>query len=224
MGGSGGSTSGRRASGSTWTNLGRHIAGPPRRETSLSCSRTMTTRSLYQLEVKLGLAKLAFQASAGWRLTMHIDPMEKGLGGTHARGKLRRANAALRELRRLGVTIGTHKMFRPVDVVADHPSEPTRLIEVEGRIRKTTRTSGVLLPRPVAPVHEDLERERRLRDRRAGHAGMVAATAEDTSRAYQTAPVLAIFGWGELVHEHRAWQRHPKLGTRVTCTRQPSSK
>jgi len=92
----------------------------------------MVNTSLYQLEVKLGLAKLAFQTSAGWRLTMHIDPMEKGLGGAHARGKVRRANAALRELRRLGVTIGTHTMFGPVDVVADHPSEPTHLIEVEG--------------------------------------------------------------------------------------------
>ena len=87
---------------------------------------------LYQLEVKLGLAKLAFQASAGWRLTMHIDPMEKGLGGKQRRGKAKRASAALRELRRLGVVIGTHKLFGPVDVVADHPSEPTHLIEVEG--------------------------------------------------------------------------------------------
>ncbi len=99
---------------------------------SRSCWVATMSESLYQLEVKLGLAKLAFQASAGWRLTMHIDPMERGLGGTHARGKVRRANAALRELHRLGVTIGTHKMFGPVDVVADHPTEPTRLIEVEG--------------------------------------------------------------------------------------------
>lgn len=89
-------------------------------------------RTLYQLEVKLGLAMFPFQAAAGWRLTMHIDPMERGLGGRHARGKAKRANKALRELRRLGVIIGTHKLFGPVDVVADHPSEPTYLIEVEG--------------------------------------------------------------------------------------------
>lgn len=36
---------------------------------------------LYQLEIKLGLARFAFQASAGWRLTMHIDAMERGVGG-----------------------------------------------------------------------------------------------------------------------------------------------
>src|SRR5881394_30954 len=90
------------------------------------------TPSLYQLEVKLGLARFPFQGPAGWRLTMHIDPMERGVGGRHPRGKVKRANEALRELRRLGVTIGTHKLFGPVDVVADHPTEPTRLIEVEG--------------------------------------------------------------------------------------------
>ncbi len=88
--------------------------------------------ALYQLEVKLGLARFPFQASAGWRLTMHIDPMERGMGGRHPRGKVKRANEALRELRRLGVIIGSHDLFGPVDVVAEHPREGTRLIEVEG--------------------------------------------------------------------------------------------
>jgi hypothetical protein len=93
---------------------------------------TMLPSALYQVEVKLGLATFPFQASAGWRLTMHIDPMERGVGGRHPAGKAKRANAALRELRRLGVTIGTHKLYGPVDVVAEHATEPTRLIEVEG--------------------------------------------------------------------------------------------
>ncbi len=87
---------------------------------------------LYQLEVKLGLARFPFQASAGWRLTMHVDPMEKGVGGRHPRGKVKRANEALRQLRQLGVIIGTHDLFGPVDVVAQHPRKGTRLIEVEG--------------------------------------------------------------------------------------------
>ncbi len=78
--------------------------------------------NLYQLEVKLGLARFPFQASAGWRLTMHVDAMERAKGGTHPRGKIRRANAALRQLRELGVTIGPHKLFGPVDVVAEHAS------------------------------------------------------------------------------------------------------
>src|SRR2546422_7108834 len=92
----------------------------------------MATTSLYQLEVKLGLARFPFQASVGWRLTMHVDPMERAVGGSHSRGKLKRANEALRQLRRLGVVIGTHKLFGPVDVVAEHERGATRLIEVEG--------------------------------------------------------------------------------------------
>jgi len=91
---------------------------------------------LYQLEVKLGLARFPFQASAGWRLTVHVDAMEKALGGKHPRGKARRANEALRQLRHFGVTIGPHKLYGPVDVVAEHPREGTRLIEVEGESRK----------------------------------------------------------------------------------------
>ena len=87
---------------------------------------------LYQLEVKLGLARFPFQKAAGWRITMHIDPMEKGKGGKHPRGKVRRANEGLRQLRALGVTIGAHKLFGPVDVVAEHRERGTRLVEVEG--------------------------------------------------------------------------------------------
>lgn len=87
---------------------------------------------LYQLEVKLGLARGAFPIAEGWRLTMHIDPMEEGKGGKHPPGKVERVNAALRELRELGVVIGTHIQFGKVDVVAEHEQGALRLIEVEG--------------------------------------------------------------------------------------------
>ncbi len=63
---------------------------------------------------------------------MHIDPMEKATGGKHPPGKVKRVNAALRELRELGVVIGTHKQFGPVDVAAEHERGALRLIEVEG--------------------------------------------------------------------------------------------
>jgi hypothetical protein len=63
---------------------------------------------------------------------MHIDPMERGMGGRHPRGKVKRAAEALGELRRLRVIIATHDLFGPVDVVAEHPGKGTRLIEVEG--------------------------------------------------------------------------------------------
>src|SRR5437667_11008387 len=89
-----------------------------------------TTTALYQLEVKLGLARGAFPPGSGWQLTMHIDPMERGIGGKHPSGKVRRVNTALRELRELGVAIGAHKQFGRVDVVAEHEQGALRLIEV----------------------------------------------------------------------------------------------
>ncbi len=92
----------------------------------------MIDDALYQLEVKLGLARFPFQSAAGWRVTVHVDPMEIGRGGRHSRGKVKRASEALRQLRSLGVTVGTHKLFGPVDVVAEHPEQGTRLVEVEG--------------------------------------------------------------------------------------------
>jgi hypothetical protein len=94
----------------------------------------VTTAALYQLEVKLGLAR--FRAAEGWRLTIHIDPMEKGIGGKHPPGKVKRANAAVRELRKLEVVIGTHVQFGPVDVAADHERGELRLIEVVGESGK----------------------------------------------------------------------------------------
>lgn len=63
---------------------------------------------------------------------MHIDAMEMAKGGTHAPDKARRAKDALRGLHDLGVTIGTHKLFGPVDVVAEHEGGKVRLVEVEG--------------------------------------------------------------------------------------------
>src|SRR5712664_655216 len=90
------------------------------------------TTPLYQLEVKLGLARFAFPASTGWRVTMHIDPMEKGVGGGQARGKVKRANEALRQFRSLGVLIEAHNLYGPVDIVAEHEKGHMRLVEVEG--------------------------------------------------------------------------------------------
>src|SRR2546430_17473582 len=92
----------------------------------------MTTTSLYQLEVKLGLARFPFQKAAGWRITMHVDSMEKGMGGKHSRGKVKRANEALRQLRTLGVIKWTHDLFGPFDGVAEHADKRTTLDELEG--------------------------------------------------------------------------------------------
>ena len=67
---------------------------------------------------------------------MHTDPMERGIGGRHAPGKSKRAKEALRQLQDLGVTLGTHKLFGPVDVVAEHEKGSLRLIELEGESSK----------------------------------------------------------------------------------------
>src|ERR1041385_5194875 len=62
---------------------------------------------------------------------MHVDPMERGRGGRHSRGKVKRAGVALHELERLGVKVGSHKLFGPIDVIAENGRE-TVLVEVEG--------------------------------------------------------------------------------------------
>ncbi len=87
--------------------------------------------TLYQLEVKLGLARFAFPQAAGWRVSMHVDPMEAGRGGKHTRGKIKRAKVALRELEKLGVSLGTHKLFGRIDVVAEGDRGETFFVEVE---------------------------------------------------------------------------------------------
>jgi len=63
---------------------------------------------------------------------MHVDPMEAGRGGKHTRGKIKRAKVALRELEKLGVSLGTHKLFGRIDVVAEGDRGETFFVEVEG--------------------------------------------------------------------------------------------
>lgn len=96
----------------------------------------MAEDQLYQLEVKLGLAQFIFESSAGWHVTVHVDPMELAKGARHPRGKTKRAGDAARKLAALGVTIGEHKLYGRVDVVAEHHREGLRLIEVEGESKR----------------------------------------------------------------------------------------
>lgn len=88
--------------------------------------------TLYQLEVKVGLARFAFPRAEGWRVSIHVDPMEIGRGGRQTRGKVKRAKAAMRELEKLGVKLGIHKLYGAIDVVAEGDGGQTRFVEVEG--------------------------------------------------------------------------------------------
>ena len=88
---------------------------------------------VYQLEVKASLARHLFPADRGWRVTVDIDAMERARGGTHSPGKAERAAAAEAELRALGALIGAHPEFGRADLVAEHPTEGTVVVEVEGQ-------------------------------------------------------------------------------------------
>lgn len=93
---------------------------------------------LYQLEVKYALVQLCFNPANGWRVTVDVDPMERARGGKQAPDKADRAEAARAGLEALGVTIGRHPQFGPVDLVADHPELGLRLLEVEGESTRQT--------------------------------------------------------------------------------------
>ena len=84
--------------------------------------------AVYQLEVKQGLVRFVFPPSSGWRVTVHVHPMELG---QHA-SKRHRAAAALTELKRLGANPGPHERFGRVGLVAVHDDHGVRLVEVAG--------------------------------------------------------------------------------------------
>ncbi len=91
---------------------------------------------LYQLEVKHTLAQLCFNPANGWRVTVDVGSMERARGGKRAPEKAARAEAALAALEALGVTIGRHPTFNPVDMVAEHEDHGLRLLEVAGQSRR----------------------------------------------------------------------------------------
>jgi hypothetical protein len=87
---------------------------------------------VYQLEVKLNLVRLAFPPTAGWRVHVDVDSMERARGGVHRPDKAARVAAAAAELERIGVRLTPHPKFGRVDVVAEHEVHGIRLVEVEG--------------------------------------------------------------------------------------------
>ena len=87
---------------------------------------------MYQLEVKAALVARQFPRSAGWSVTVDIDAMERAKGGVHAAGKQERVAVSEREIRESGATIGAHPRFGRADIVAEHATLGTVIVEVEG--------------------------------------------------------------------------------------------
>lgn len=87
---------------------------------------------MYQLEVKRLLVAYRFPPSAGWKVRVDIDAMERAKGGQHKPEKARRARAAEDVLVSMGATIGAHADFGRADIVAEHPKNGLFVVEVEG--------------------------------------------------------------------------------------------
>jgi hypothetical protein len=83
---------------------------------------------VYQLEVKRWLVTHRFSPRKGWRVNVHVDPMERG---RHT-PKEARAKAAEAALVGMGVSIGRHHEFGRADVVAEHADHGVFIVEVEG--------------------------------------------------------------------------------------------
>jgi hypothetical protein len=88
---------------------------------------------MFQVEVKRWLVNYRFPPSAGWKVTVDIDAMERANGGKHTEGKAERAREAEVALIALGAEIGKHPRFGIADVVAEHQEHGLWLVEVEGQ-------------------------------------------------------------------------------------------
>ena len=87
---------------------------------------------MYQLEVKHRLIACRFPPSAGWKVQVDIDAMERARGGQHKPDKLARVAAAEDAIKLLGALIGPHPDYGRADIVAIHPEYGTYIVEVEG--------------------------------------------------------------------------------------------
>ena len=91
---------------------------------------------MYQIEVKLNLIKKKFNPKDGWNVMVDIDAMEMGTGSLQKPEKREIAEKCWRELNELGVTIGSHPLYGRADIVANHPTFGSHVIEVEGNSSK----------------------------------------------------------------------------------------
>ncbi|MGH2406289.1 MAG: hypothetical protein ACRDGN_17785, partial [bacterium] len=87
---------------------------------------------MYQLEVKRWLVAYRFPPKEGWRVTVDIDSMERGIAGQHPPDKRGIAADCESWLRQQGVRIVAHQLFGRADLVAEKVGAGTVVVEVEG--------------------------------------------------------------------------------------------
>jgi len=86
---------------------------------------------MYQLEVKRWLVAYRFPPRGGWKVTVDIDSMERGIAGQHPPDKKDIADECEKWLRQQGVEIVAHHLYGRADLVAEKEGR-TFVIEVEG--------------------------------------------------------------------------------------------
>ncbi len=86
---------------------------------------------MYQLEVKRWLVEYQFPAIEGWKITVDIDSMERGIAGQHPPDKRAIADECEKWLQQQGVEIVAHPLHGRADLVAEKEG-CTFVIEVEG--------------------------------------------------------------------------------------------
>lgn len=86
---------------------------------------------MYQLEVKRWLVKYSFPPTEGWKVTVDIDAMERGVGGQHPPDKRDIVLECEEWLQQHDVDIVAHSLYGRADLVAEKDGR-TFVIEVEG--------------------------------------------------------------------------------------------
>ncbi len=86
---------------------------------------------MYQLEVKRWLVDHCFSATEGWKVTVDIDSMERGIAGQHPPDKRAIADECEQWLHDHKVEIVAHQLYGRADLVAEKEGR-TFVIEVEG--------------------------------------------------------------------------------------------
>lgn len=85
-----------------------------------------------QIEVKQKLAELRFPPAGGWRLSVHLDGMERCSGENHPVRRREAANRCIGWFDTNGVMIRGDEQLGKADFVARHDNGDFYLIEVEG--------------------------------------------------------------------------------------------